>query len=212
MLLGYFLQGLALGFGNGMAPGPSLALVISVSLRAGIRHGLLIAIAPLITDAAIISACLLVITNLPDGFATALSLTGACVLLWYAYETFRDVRTTSLEAIRADAAAIPPARHAVQQGALTNFLNPAPWMFWITIGGPLLTRAWHESPLAAIAFMVPFYALLVGAKAAVAVAIGAGRSRLTDRGYRWLLSAAGVMLLGLALSLANSGIAALLGR
>ena len=208
-MLEYLTQGLALGFGNGIAPGPFLALVIASALRGGFRSGAIVALSPLITDLPIIAVSLTLLARLPARGVAALSLAGAMVLTWYAYEAFRDARTSSLAAIRAGAAHIPRARHALRQGVIANALNPSPWMFWMTVGGPLLTHAWETAPIDAVAFLVPFYGLLIGSKVLVAGAVSAGRSRLGDRGYRRLLAGAGLLLVGLALSLVRSGLAAL---
>ena len=207
-MLEYLAQGLALGFGNGIAPGPFLALVIASALRGGFRSGAVVALSPLVTDLPIIAVSLTLLSRLPARGVAALSLAGALVLAWYAFEAFRDARTSSLEAMRAGAVAVPSARHALRQGVIANALNPSPWMFWMTVGGPLLTRAWDAAPLDAVAFLVPFYALLIGSKVLVAGAVSAGRSRLGDTGYRRLLAGAGVLLVGLALELARSGLGA----
>lgn len=211
MITSHFLQGLALGFGSGIAPGPFLAVVIAASLRGGFRNGAVVALSPLITDLPIIAACLTVLSQLPAHGIAALSLAGAGVLGWYAYEAFRDARSASLEAMRAGATEVQPARHALRQGVVANLLNPSPWMFWITIGGPLLTASWADGVGASAAFLLPFYGVLIGSKVAIAAAVGAGRSRLSDVGYRRLLSGAGLLLVGLALSLLRSGGATLLG-
>lgn len=211
MISTYLLQGLALGFGSGITPGPFLALVIAASLRGGFRNGAIVALSPFITDLPIIVTCVTVLSQLPDRGIAALSLAGAGVLSWYAFEAFRDGRTASLEAMRAGAVATQPARHALRQGIVANFLNPAPWMFWITIGGPLLSASWSYGAAASAAFLLPFYGLLIGSKVAIAAAVGAGRSRLSDVGYRRLLSGAGLLLVALAISLLRSGIATLLG-
>lgn len=211
MITSYLLQGLALGFGSGITPGPFLALVIAASLRGGFRNGAVVALSPLITDLPIIVACITVLAQLPDKGVAALSLAGAGVLARYAYEAFRDARTASLSAMRAGAASVQPARHALRQGIVANFFNPSPWMFWISIGGPLLTESWAHGAAASAAFLLPFYGLLIGSKVAIAAAVGAGRSRLSDVGYRRLLSSAGLLLVGLAISLLRSGIVTMLG-
>ncbi len=207
----YFLQGLALGFGSGVSPGPFLALVIAASLRGGFRNGAVVALSPLITDAPIIVVCLTFLSRMPDAGIAALSIVGAGVLGWYAYEAFRDARDASLAAMRTGAEVVQPARYALRQGVIANFLNPSPWMFWITIGGPLLNASWQYGASAAVSFLLPFYGLLVGCKVAIAAAVGASRSRLSDVGYRRLLSAAGLLLVALAVSLLRSGVVALLG-
>lgn len=197
----YFLEGVALGFGSGVVPGPMFALVLSAALRGGFRHGAVVAMAPLITDIPIIILCLTVVSQLSDDAVRGLTLAGAAVLAWYAYEAARDAITTSLADLRGTAEHAPSARRSLRQGVVANFLNPSPWLFWIGVGGPLVTRAWESTPTNAIAFMVPFYVLLVGSKVALAWAVGAGRGRLSDRGYRVVLGAAALMLLTLAATL-----------
>jgi threonine/homoserine/homoserine lactone efflux protein len=131
------------------------------------------------------------------------------VLGYFAFEAFRDARTVTLAQLRDGAAHAPSVRHALRQGVIANALNPSPWMFWITIGAPLLRGSWSEGPLVSASFLVGFYALLIGAKLAMAGAVGAGRSRLSDVDYRRILTAAGMLLVGLALSLVRSGVHAL---
>ena len=55
-------------------------------------------------------------------------------------------------------------------------------------------RAWQTSPTYVFAFLVGFYALLVGGKIAVALAIAGGRRYLSDMWYRRLLVGAGALL------------------
>jgi threonine/homoserine/homoserine lactone efflux protein len=80
------------------------------------------------------------------------------------------------------------------QGALVNILSPHPWLFWIAIGAPTLSRAWDARPVYAFTFLLGFYALLVGGKIAVALAVAGGRRFLTDSWYRRLLAATGLLL------------------
>lgn len=206
-MIGYFLQGIALGFGSGVTPGPMLALVLSASLRGGFRNGATVALSPLITDLPIIALCLTVLSQLPDAVLRVIAYAGAAVLARYAYEAVRDALTVSLDDLRGNAERAPSARRSLRQGVVANFLNPSPWLFWMSVGGPLLTDAWSASPVNALAFVVPFYALLIGSKVAVAWAAGAGRSRLSNRGYQWLLFGAAALLSALAYSLVAHGVA-----
>ena len=206
-MLGYFLEGLALGFGSGVAPGPMFALVLSAALRGGFRNGAVVAMAPLITDIPIVMLCLTVVSQLSDDVVRGLTLAGAAVLTWYAYEAARDALTSSLSDVRGRAEHAPSARRSLRQGVTANFLNPSPWLFWIGVGGPLVTSAWEAAPANAVAFVVPFYVLLVGSKVVLAWAVGAGRGRLSDRGYRAVLGAAAVMLLVLAATLVMRALA-----
>lgn len=62
-----------------------------------------------------------------------------------------------------------------------------------------------------MAFLLPFHGVLIGSEVAVAAAVGAGGSQRSDVGYRRLLSGAGPLLVGLAMSLLRSGVTTMLG-
>ena len=42
-----------------------------------------------------------------------------------------------------------PAPRSLTKGVMVNFLSPHPYIFWLTVGGPMTTRAWAETPWAA---------------------------------------------------------------
>ena len=86
--------GLVYGLSAGFSPGPLMALVISQTLKHGIREGVKVAVAPLITDLPIILVSLLVLTRLTD-FKTALgviSIIGGIFVAYLAYGNFRAPR------------------------------------------------------------------------------------------------------------------------
>ena len=80
---------------------------------------------------------------------------------------------------------------------MVNATGPGPWIFWSTVCGPILAEAWRGSAAGALAFLVGFYALLVGGKATLVAAFGlAGRiGPRTARGLG-LASAAGMAVMG----------------
>ena len=202
------IAGLILGFGSGIAPGPLFALVVSTTLQRGLRAGVLVAAAPLVTDLLIIVLSLTVLTALPATAVAILGLIGALVLLGFGAESLLAARTARLSAglsVEPEPAGFSPLR----RGALVNLLNPSPWLFWVTVGGPLLVSAWRQAPQEAVLWLVGFYGMLVGSKMGLAVGLAAGRSRLTDRWYRRLLVLAGLLLIVLAGLLAAEAIDAL---
>jgi threonine/homoserine/homoserine lactone efflux protein len=69
----------------------------------------------------------------------------------------------------------------LRQAVLVNALSPHPWLFWATVGGPLLVEAGDESAALAVAFLAGFYAMLVGAKVGMAGLVEIGRRRGTSR-------------------------------
>jgi threonine/homoserine/homoserine lactone efflux protein len=70
----------------------------------------------------------------------------------------------------------------------------------------MLIRAWADGPLAAAAFLVGFYACLVGAKMLLAVIAGRSGGRLRGGAYRAVMVVLGALLLLFAVRLAGEGL------
>ncbi len=181
-----------LGLSAGLAPGPLLTLVIAHSLRHGPREGCKIALAPLLTDAPIIALTLALVSRLADQqvILGILSLAGGCFVLYLALDTFRPPRIATETPERATRSWL--------KGALTNLLNPHPWLFWMTAGATMLARATAESWLTAVAFLGLFYLMLVGSKILLALVVGHSREFLRGRLYRIILQILGLLLAGFA--------------
>lgn len=190
--MSFLLAGLSLGFAAGISPGPLLTLVITRTLERGLAAGVRVAMAPLLTDLPIIVLALIFFNALPPMLETALTAGGALFVLYLAWEIVRDARHARLITNVAE----QPAGAAADlwRGMLVNLLSPHPWLFWITIGGPTLVRAWNAGWPSALAFLLGFYALLLGGKIGVAAAVAGGRRFLTDAWYRRLLWLAGLLL------------------
>ncbi|MCB0044623.1 MAG: LysE family transporter [Caldilineaceae bacterium] len=191
------LAGLTLGLSAGISPGPLMTLVMSTTLARGLRAGLQVAAAPLVSDAPVILLTLLVFTALPPWAEAVLTGVGGLFVLFLGAETLREARHATL------AVAPPPGRRTqdLWRGALVNLLSPHPWLFWLSVGAPLFVSAWRVSPANGAAFLLGFYLLLIGSKVTVALAVAGGRRYLTDVWYRRLLTASGLLLgvLGLLL-------------
>jgi len=188
-LLSMLVLGLSLGLGAGVSPGPMLVLVIRSSLERGFRAGLRVALAPLASDAPIVLICLLVVSRLPASFLATLAVLGGLFLVYLGAET----------ALKARHAKTPGQEPAPDSGdffrAVTaNLLNPHPWLFWATVGAPLIVEAWLRNPAEAAAFAVGFYGFLVGSKIGIAWLIAQSRGRLTGGWYRVILMLCGVLL------------------
>jgi threonine/homoserine/homoserine lactone efflux protein len=87
------------------------------------------------------------------------------------------------------------APRSLAKGVTTNFLNPNPYLFWATIGGPIVVRAAAEGIVVAATFVVVFYLMLVGSKVAIAAAVGRSRRLLHSSGFVWLNRGLGAVLL-----------------
>jgi len=200
-VLEYLGTGAVLGLAAGFAPGPLLALVLAQAIRYGTREGAKVAAAPLITDIPIVllaTALVAAAAEAAGSLLGAISLAGA---VFVAYLGVESIRTTGVEAGRPD-----EAPRSWTRGAAVNALSPHPYLFWITVGAPTLLLAWGEGPLAVAAFLVGFYACLVGAKMLLAVVAGRSGGRLRGGAYRLVMAVLGGLLLVFALRLAVEGL------
>jgi len=193
------LSGFVLGFSAGIAPGPLLTLVIAQSLSHGIAEGIKVALAPLITDLPIIVAALVLGSRLaaapfPLGL---LSLAGAAYLCYLAWESMTVKPVVHNET--------PRTPRSVKRGVIANLLNPHPYLFWITVGTPLLHKAWAAGPPVAVLWLSGFYAMLVGTKIVLAVLVGRWRRLLQGRPYLWANRILGGVLLFFAAALVKDG-------
>ena len=192
--------GLSLGLGAGLAPGPLLALVIRSTLQDGIAAGVRVAFSPLVTDLPIILLALTLAATLPDAALGALGIAGGGFVLWLGVEALRETPAAPAEAPTSG----PAPQRDVLQGALTNALSPHPWVFWITVGAPILGE--HGAGGSAL-FLGAFYLLLIGTKVAIAGALYAGRDRLLQgRGYAIVLRASALLLLATGVLLTIEGL------
>lgn len=206
------LAGLSIGLASGIAPGPITILAIAATLRRGRLAGIQIAIAPLLSDTLIILVSLTLVSRLPVDVITWLGLAGGVVIAIFAIETLRSARQAD-PATLVHSAETGTRRFSVplwMQGFLTNLVNPAPWIFWITAGSALLVTTWRASPPEAIGFLVAFYVTLVGGKIAIVILIGAARHRMPRTGYRVALMISGILLLLVAASFLVSAVTTLM--
>ncbi|MBK1646627.1 hypothetical protein CKO25_18685 [Thiocapsa imhoffii] len=189
--------GLILGISAGLAPGPLLALVIAETLQHDVRAGIKVAIAPLITDLPLILVTLFISTRLAAATTLlgVISLCGAFFLLVMASKTLRS----SPDRLRQTVPAGRPA--SLTKGILANVLSPYPYLFWLSVGGPLMTRALVQNPLAPVLFILVFYAVMVGSKIALAMLVGHSKAWLRERWLTWFDRVIGMLLLVLSFRL-----------
>ncbi len=193
-------SGLILGVGGGVTPGPLLTLVVSESLRRGVRAGVAVACAPLVTDAPIIGLALVAVDRIAGDprWLAGLSLAGAAVVGWLGWEAVGHARPPQVEG--------PVAMPSLWRGVLANLVNPSPWLFWSTVGAASMVRAATVGWPVVVAFLVAFYVGLVGSKVVVAAVVARAGPRLTGRGLVLVQRALGLMLWAFAAWLAFDGV------
>ena len=195
----YLSLGFSMGLNAGISPGPLLALLITASLRSGLAGGLRVALAPLVTDLPIIALSVLLVGSLPPEATRWLGTLGGLVVVWMGVGAIRSGGKAALPA-KGEPHSGP--QRELWRGIIVNFLNPHPYLFWATVGGPALVRGWRESPLHALAFVAPFYVLLVGSKATIAWLVSRRAGGLSQLWYRRTLQGSGVLLVAMGLWLA----------
>ena len=198
----FLILGLVLGLAAGVTPGPLLTLVLAQALRHGTAAGVRVALAPLITDLPLVLATWLLLRQWADSATLlgALSLVGSLLVFGFGVQTLRA------PARLPDPEAVPVTTHSLRKGLLANVLSPHPYLFWLGVGGPILTRAADSGALAPAAFLLSLYGFLVGTKVVLAVLMGRARGRLGQRAYRTVLGVLGLALCALALGLARDGL------
>ena len=190
-MLGYLLRGLALGLPAAAQPGPFQAYLLGQTMKNGWRRTLPAALAPLLSDGPIVALVLLVLTQLPAAFLALLKLGGGLFLLYLAWGAWHALRHPA----PARAGAAPASHQSLLEATVMNLLNPNPYIFWSTVGGPILLEGWRLAPAFGLAYLLGFYGTLIGGMALLIVLFGKAQ-QLGPRVERALL-AASVMLLAL---------------
>jgi threonine/homoserine/homoserine lactone efflux protein len=199
-LVPFISTGMILGLTAGISPGPLLALVISETLRHGKREGIKIALVPLISDIPIIAVSLIFLSWFARS-QVALAVIAILGSVFVAYLGYDCLKTRGL-AIEPKPSGMKPAG----KGVLVNILNPHPYLFWITVGTPIIFKAWQVSLWAVAAFFISFYLFLVGSKILVAILVHRSKTFLNNRGYVWIMRALGIILLVFAALFLINGI------
>lgn len=161
----YLGQGLLLGGAAAAQPGPFQAYLLSQTLRHGVWRTLPASLAPLVSDGPIITLVLLLLTQMPDWLTLLMRLAGGLFLLylgWGAWRAFRQAH-----AMRGTQTAVTQGvLRGTLKAALINALSPNPYIFWMTIAGPILLAGWRQTAVAGLVFLLGFYAALIGGFAA----------------------------------------------
>ncbi len=198
-LLDMLGRGSLLGVAAGFSPGPLTLLVISETLRHGLRSGLQVAIAPILTDIPIILLAILVLERL-SGWPLALgvvSLAGGAFLLWLGYGSMR------VGGVEISSAGDGP--HSIRRGIAINLLNPNPYVFWISVGVPTILGALSISYAHAAAFLGAFFFFIVGSKALLARLVHGSRAFMKGGIYLGVMRLLGALLMVYGILLLGDG-------
>ncbi|WP_269851549.1 LysE family transporter [Methanosarcina horonobensis] len=71
----------------------------------------------------------------------------------------------------------------LKKGVIVNFSNPHPYVFWLSIGGPIIFKSLSIHILATVLFIAGFYLLLVGSKVIVALIVEKSKFFINSKYY-----------------------------
>ncbi len=199
-MIHFLVMGSLLGFSAGIAPGPLLTLVVSETLAHDIRSGIRVALAPIFSDLPIVLVTLFILSKLSDFHSVlgGISLVGGGVIFSMG---IKGIRTSGVVLDMGN-----KAPRSLAKGVIVNVLSPHPYLFWMGVGAPTMTRAMEVNTGAAIFFVASFYLFLVGSKVGLAVLVGRSKSFLKGRVYVVTMKCLGLALCGLALLLFKEGL------
>lgn len=188
------------GVSAGLSPGPLFALVISQTVRHGLSAGITTALAPLATDLPIIVISVAFLSQYSHSAKAlaVISFMGGIFVAYLGYENFF--------VHEVDALGSRGRSSSLKKAIFVNALSPHPYLFWMTLGGPIMLRAWQESAAQALAFVSSFYLLLVGVKVALALVVIRSRMVMIGVVHRYLMRGLGIGLWILAAFLISDGL------
>lgn len=193
--------GSALIFGlmGGLTPGPLLTYILSETLKKGKKTGIKLSFVPLLTDLPIVFISFVLSRQLQryPSITGAIYLIGALFIIYLAYDNIFYKGRNRINKQK---------NNPISKGMLVNFFNPHPYLFWISIGSPLLIKYqaidWRLSCL----FLFIFYLMLVGSKITLVILTARGRRFIEEETYVWIIRLLGITLLFFALIFIKDGL------
>ena len=183
------LIGISYALSAGLQPGPLQAFFLAKVAEQGWRRTLPAAFAPLISDGPIALVSILLLNILPETFRNLLQLAGGFLLLFFAWNAFRNWREDQLVNF-GESESTPKT---VFQAALINLLNPNPYLGWSLVMGPAVVAAWAKSPATAVSLLLAFYITMIITSMVMIYLMG--RALLLDPGARKVMNLISALLL-----------------
>ena len=189
----YIILGVSMGLTAGLSPGPLLMLLISETIKRNRKAGILVACVPLITDLPIVLISIFVLQSISNYhfILGIISLLGALYLGYLAFENIKLKHfDPDIDELRSK---------SLKKGIITNFLNPNPYLFWMTIGAPTVLKGYRTNIFLSLCFVIGFYIFLVGSKIIIALLVDRSKALIKSSLYVMLIKILGLILLAFSL-------------
>lgn len=215
-IMPFIIQGIGYGFIAGVTIGPFLGYVLTVVLTRGWRRSLPLVTVPVIVDAPIIFVFLNLLNRLPSYALDVMEITGGTFVLWLGWSTWQDTRRetaprNSGQARSGSAASQHSMWGVYLRGLLVNALNPAPYLFWSTVSGPIVLDGFSSGGVAhGVAFLVAYYSIFLSLIVVLMLVVDR-LGEMNERLEQYMLPVTIVLMVLLGGGLVGAGITDLLG-
>lgn len=184
-----FLDFLFIGLIAGISPGPITALMLGETFRGGLKKGLQVPLALIISNAffGIFSVGLVYLSSSVDSALVVLQYLGGLVLIWMGIQEWRSSGKLELKV----------ASKPFLKTLLIEIPNPHPYIFWFTVLAPSMVASLKAGAGAEkiLLFWTCFVFMLVGSKMAIVLAAHRIKHYLTDSYIRIILRVLAVLLI-----------------
>lgn len=156
-MLSYLIFGISYAFAAAVQPGPLQTYIISQTLKKGWRSTLPAAFAPAVSDGPILLLVLFLLSAVPDNFIFILRIGGGIFLLYLGINAFNSWKNFDTDKSVSN----DTSQQTLLKAVIVNLLNPAPYLAWSLIMGPLFLEGWEIAPINGIALIISFYLTMI---------------------------------------------------
>lgn len=194
------ISAIVFGISNGLSPGPTLTLVISHTIHHDYKAGIKVACGPILFGLIVVPISVFVSIQI-DTYKIIMGLISVIGALFI---TYLGIKNLFLKKVKLDQSFKKVKSFKI--GVFANFSNPYAYIFWFTVGAPLIINTQASSFPAAILFVFIYYFCLVGSKIAVALIVEKFRSMI-NKVYSYVMFLLGITLFIFAYYMFKNGIA-----
>jgi threonine/homoserine/homoserine lactone efflux protein len=127
-----------------------------------------------------------------------ISIFGACYLVYIGLENFRT-KTSKFEVAIV-------RKEGFKRAIITNLLNPHTYLFWLSVGSPIILETLKTDASTTVLFLLGFYTFLIGSMTFVALVVDRSKSFVKSKYYSYVVRVLGIVLIFFALVVLTEGL------
>ena len=184
------ILGFLVGLTGALSPGPMLVAAINASMKEGWAAGPKVALGHLAVEFLIIVLITAGLYGALAGYSSLIAGFGGIALIVFGALVVLESRQAQIDATQNVGNQSTP----FIAGSVTSVGNPYFWIWWLTVGSPLLIGALQGGLMVMIAFIAGHWSATLGWYTLVSASIHRGRFFLSTREYRIVLASCGIFL------------------